>query len=156
MGNFFQNVQGRPDDMGVRQLRRRVAFNQTGFATAKGVQIGAIEKGGVVLRAYAIKNTPFSAGATLTLGNDGNTGTGQTANVAGFMATGDTAATTAGYGMVGNAQNQGGPNMAVEMPNDTGVFAYLGGTAATAGDVTFIVEYAPAYPWSDLNGGQAQ
>lgn len=151
MGDFFSNVQGRPDDCGNRTSRRRIVFGQSNFATATGVPIGAIEKGGVLLRVNVFKNVAFSAGATVTLGNVANPGSGQTAVVDSFGTSASIAPQTAG-GIVQAASSNG--MIGAEMPADTVIYAYLGGTAATAGDITFVIEYAPAYNWSDLDGSQ--
>lgn len=145
MGNFFTNPQGRPDDTGCRILRRRLPYSTGGFGTAPGIPIGAIERGGVILRAYAIVNTAFNAGTTntLTLGD---------ASVVDSLVTNANAAP----GTAGVKQGSG-VKIGAEVTADTVIYATFtqAGTAATAGDVTFVVEYAPAYPWSDLNGGQA-
>lgn len=143
MGNFFTNVQGRPDDMGKRVLRRRIVFNIAKFSG--GIPIGAVEKGGVIVSALAIINTPFNAGTTNTLT------LGDSAVVDSLVTAANSAPGTAG-GKVGT-----GVKLFSEAPADTIFYAYFSftGTAPTAGDATFLVDYVPAYPWSDLNGGQA-
>lgn len=152
MGNFWTNAVRHPEDMGVGHIRRRVTFNQNNIGTGAGVPIGALDKGSIPLRAYVIINTAFNAGTTnvLTLGNQANAASGQSLVIDSLITSTSAAAGTTGV------KAGSGAALGTELPADTVFYALFTqtGTAATAGDATFVVEFVNARNWVDNNGGQ--
>lgn len=143
MGNIWQNAIRHPEDVGAGFWRRRLLFNQQGFAA--GVPVCKLEKGTVITNAKAYVATAFNAGTTnvVTLGTLGSPSA--------LMSTGDVAATATGY-------KQGtGSLIGQELTADTQIYAFFSqtGTAATAGDVDFHIHFGNPRNWSDQNGGQA-
>lgn len=154
MGNYFTNPVRHPEDVGTSFIRRRVTFSQSGIGTGTGVPIGALEKGSIPLRAYVIINTAFNAATTnvLTLGNQANSGAGQSLVIDSLVTSANAAAGTPGM------KAGSGVALGTELPADTPFYALFTqtGTAATAGDATFVVEFVNARNWSDNVGGQAR
>ena len=133
---IWTNAIKHPEDVGVGVWRRRFTFSQSGLVT--GLPIVCLEKGCIPLRAYARILTGFNAGTTnvLTLG---------TAAVPDSLVTSANAvAGTPGF------KPGSGVDLGVELLNDTQFYAKYGqtGTAATAGEAEFIVEFCNPRNWA--------
>ncbi|MBO9099448.1 MULTISPECIES: hypothetical protein [unclassified Rhizobium] len=134
---IWTNAIKHPEDAGVGVWRRRIPFGQAGLGTV-GVPVVNLEKGCIVLRAYARVATAFNAGTTnvLTLG---------TAAVPDSLVT----SANAGAGATGFKAGSG-VDLGTELATDTQFYAKYTqtGTAATAGEVEFIVEFCNPRNWA--------
>lgn len=132
MGNYWTNAVRHPEDVGVGHIRRTVSFDQSGLAA--GIPVGALEKGSIPLRAYAVIETAFNAGTTNVLV------LGSAADDDGLVTSANSAAGATGL-KAGTGALLGAPLAA-----DTVFFAKFTqtGTAASAGKATLVVEFVNA------------
>lgn len=114
-------------------LRRSVSFNTPGITSATTVEVGTIPANALVLRVGVRIGTAFNAGTTNTLdvGYVGAATAYFSAQAAGSVAV-NTATIT--------AANQ---NPSASAPTPIFVRYNTGGTAASAGEATVWVEFAP-------------
>ncbi len=115
---------------------------QTGFIAAEfsfdtqglgsGLEIGAMPRGSRIVDAYAVIDTAFSAGATISLGTNPNTAADD------YVTSATIAPATAGQKDLAAALRVKAPPAA-----DMSLYLKLGGTAATAGKGFIYIAYVP-------------